>query len=62
MTAGKGFMALAALIFANWRALPAMGACLLFGFLARSGNSLAGRATAGVGQCRCSSSTCCPMC
>jgi general nucleoside transport system permease protein len=48
MTAGGGFMALAALIFANWRAYPALGACLLFGFLQAVGNFAQGASFGGV--------------
>jgi ABC-type uncharacterized transport system permease subunit len=50
MTAGKGFIALAALIFANWRAFPAMGACLLFGFLDAMAIRLQGVDLPGFGE------------
>ncbi len=42
MSAGKGFIALAALIFAKWRPLQAMATCLLFGFLDASAIRLQG--------------------
>ncbi len=43
MTAGRGYIALAALIFAKWKPVPAMFACLLFGFLDALSIRLQGR-------------------
>ena len=50
MTAGKGFIALAAVIFANWRPWPALWACLLFGGLDAVAIRLQGVALPGIGQ------------
>lgn len=50
MTAGKGFIALAAVIFANWRPWPALGACLLFGLLDAIAIRLQGVLLPGIGQ------------
>jgi simple sugar transport system permease protein len=50
MTAGKGFIALAALIFAKWRPWNALWACLLFGVLEALAIRLEGSPLPGIGQ------------
>jgi general nucleoside transport system permease protein len=49
MSAGKGFIALAALVFAKWRPWPALATCLLFGFLDALAIRLQGVALPGIG-------------
>ncbi|MDH2436434.1 ABC transporter permease [Pokkaliibacter sp. MBI-7] len=49
MTAGQGYMALAALIFGKWRPVPVMFACLLFGFLDAVAVRLQGVEVPGIG-------------
>ncbi|CZT33677.1 ABC transporter permease [Rhizobium sp. 9140] len=50
MTAGKGYIALAALIFAKWKPLNVMLACLLFGFLDALAIRLQGNPLPLIGQ------------
>jgi simple sugar transport system permease protein len=50
MTAGKGYIALAALVFAKWRPVSAMLTCLLFGFLDAAGSRLQGTPLPLIGQ------------
>ncbi|HEX6119923.1 MAG TPA: ABC transporter permease [Dongiaceae bacterium] len=50
MTAGRGFIALAAMVFGKWRPWPAMFACLLFGLLDAIAIRLQGVRFPGVGE------------
>lgn len=50
MTAGRGFMALAALIFGRWHPVSALWACLLFGFLDAAAIRLQGVTLPGLGE------------
>ena len=50
MTAGKGYIALAAMIFGKWRPVPTLLACLLFGLLDAVAARIQGVALPGIGQ------------
>ena len=50
MTAGRGFMALAAMIFGKWHPVGAFWACLLFGFLDAAAIRLQGVRLPGIGE------------
>ncbi len=50
MSAGQGYIALAAMIFGKWRPWHAMGACLMFGFLDAVTIRLQGVEVPGIGE------------
>lgn len=50
MTAGQGFIALAAIIFGKWRPYPAFGACLIFGLFDAGAIRLQGVTVPGLGE------------
>jgi simple sugar transport system permease protein len=50
MSAGKGYIALAALVFAKWRPWPALATCLLFGCLDAVAIRLQGTVLPGLGE------------
>ncbi|XHS76798.1 ABC transporter permease [Burkholderiaceae bacterium UC74_6] len=50
MTAGRGYIALAAMIFGKWKPVPTLFACLLFGFLDAAAIRLQGVSLPGIGE------------
>ncbi len=50
MSAGQGYIALAAMIFGKWKPVPGLLACMLFGFLDAMAVRLQGVALPGIGE------------